>query len=517
MSRALGNIRTDCPALRLGLFAIALFASGCTPFTEYVHNGFKVGPNYQQPSAPVADAWIDAGHPAVKSVPANDSAWWHAFRDPVLDDLVRTAYAQNVTLRIAVARVLEARDTRAIAVGQLFPQSQTANGAYQHIQVSQNLANVPPVVNYNDWATGLNASWEIDFWGKIRRSIESADDLLDASIDDYDNVMVTLIGDVAAAYAQYRIFEQQLVYAQQNVNLQRGSLKIATERYQAGQANEIGVLQANSLLEQLESTIPVIEIGIRQSNNQLCILLGIPPVELAAKLGRGGIPVSPPEILVGIPADLLRRRPDLRAAERRVAAQNAQIGVAESALLPAFFINGTIGYEAKDLQRLFASGSFTGQVGPAFQWQILNYGRLLNNVRLQKDTTQELVEVYRQNVLSAGQEVENGIVTYLKSRIQADHLALSVKDAARTVTLTNALFRNGAIDYTPVFVAEQFLAQQQNLLAQADGNVALGMIGVYRALGGGWEVQPPPPASTEIVRPNDQPIEVMPALHAASR
>jgi outer membrane protein TolC len=192
---------------------------------------------------------------------------------------------------------------------------------------------------------------------------------------------------------------------------------------------------------------------------------------------------------VGIPADLIRRRPNLRSAERLIAAQNAQIGVAGADWYPAFVISGTLGYQAKDFGHLFASKSFTGQVGPAFQWNILNYGRILNNVRLQDFKTQELVGAYQQNVLSAAQEVENGIITYLNAHDEAAHLAASVKAAQRTVSLALAMFRAGTIDYTPVFIAEQFLEQQQILLAQAQGDIALGLITVYRALGGGWELR----------------------------
>jgi outer membrane protein TolC len=227
----------------------------------------------------------------------------------------------------------------------------------------------------------------------------------------------------------------------------------------------------------------------RQTNNAICVLLGIPPAELAAKLGKSPIPETPPEIVVGIPADLIRRRPDLRSAERLIAAQNALIGVAEADWYPSFFISGTIGYQAKDFGHLFASKSFTGAVGPSFQWNILNYGRILNNVRLQDFKTQELVGVYQQKVLSAAQEVENGLITYLNAHDEAAHLATSVKAAQRTVSLAVAMFRAGTIDYTPVFVGEQFLVQQQIMLAQAQGDIALGLIAVYRALGGGWELR----------------------------
>jgi hypothetical protein len=271
-----GNARrltNTLPARLLrGLLSLTLLTSGCTSLADFVHNGFKVGPNYERPPAPLAPAWIDAANPKVKSVPADYSAWWTTFRDPVLDDLVRTAYAQNVNLRVAGTRVLEARAQRAIAVGTLFPQSQTASGAITHTQVSKNIANVPPHRFFDDWAGGLNASWEIDFWGKIRRTIESTDDLVESSVDDYDNVMVTLIGDVATAYVQYRIFEQQIVYTQDNVRIQSASLRIATARWKAGQTSQLGVAQASSLLEQLEATIPLLETasGRRITSSASC-------------------------------------------------------------------------------------------------------------------------------------------------------------------------------------------------------------------------------------------------------
>jgi NodT family efflux transporter outer membrane factor (OMF) lipoprotein len=478
----------------LAVIGLAVLGSGCTSVKEFVDNGFKVGPNYRRPPAPLAPAWIDAGNAQVTSAPADYSVWWRAFGDPVLDDLVQTAYKQNINLRVAATRVLTARAQRAIAVGNLFPQSQTATGSYTRIAESATTANNLFRFGlgerfFDDWATGLNASWEIDFWGRFRRTIESTSDLVDASVDDFDNVLVTLIGDVATAYLQYRIVEQQIAFTQENIAYQQGTLKIAETRWKAGQTNEKSVIQAKSLLAQDQSLVPFLQIALRQANNQLCVLLGMPPAELAARLGKAAIPTAPAEVVVGIPADLIRRRPDLRAAERQIAAQNAQIGVAEADWYPAFFINGTIGYEAQDLSKLFTPASFAGHIGPAFQWNILNYGRILNNVRVQNFRTQELVAVYQQKVLAATQEAENGIVNYLNSQQQAQFLAVSVQEARRAVELAVADFRGGVSDYTPVFVAQQFLTQRQNDLALAQGNISLGLISTYRALGGGWELR----------------------------
>jgi NodT family efflux transporter outer membrane factor (OMF) lipoprotein len=479
-------VRRCGPYLVLGL---VLVASGCTSLGEFVHNGGKVGPNYQRPPAPLAPEWIDAANPRVVSAPANYGAWWSVFQDPVLNELVRAAYAQNVNLRVAATRVLESRAQRAIAVGTLFPQQQTANGGYTRVDVSRNIANVPPHPYFDDFAAGFNLSWEVDFWGKIRRSIESTNDLVEASVDDYDNVMVTLVSDVATAYVQYRVLQQQIEFTKKNVELQRGLLKIATAQWKVGQKGELPVAQSTSLLQQLESLIPVQETGLRLANNQLCVLLGMPPRDLAVLLGAAPIPESPAEVVAGVPADLIRRRPDLRSAERQVAAQNAQIGVAEANFYPAFFINGTLGYEAQNLPQLFSSKSLGGTIGPAFQWNILNYGRILNNVRLQDTKTQELVAVYQQKVLTAAQEAEGGIVSFLNSRRESENLAASVKAAQRALDLTSAQLDAGAIDFTPVFVAAQFLAQDQIAFAQAKGDIALGLITVYRAIGGGWEIR----------------------------
>jgi len=484
---------------------LSALVTGCTTLGEFIQNGLKVGPQYERPPAPIADQWIDSGNPRIKNEVGDYSSWWTVFSDPILNNLVQTAYEQNINLRIAATRVLEAQAQRAIATGSLFPQQQQSTTNLQYIKTRTD--------RVTDFRTGFNATWELDFWGRFRRLIESADDILESSVDDYDNVMVTLIGDVAATYVQYRILEQQIAYTRQNVELQRGSLKIATERWQAGQTNELGVLQGKSLLEQIEATIPLLEIGLRQANNQLCVLLGIPPAELANRLGQASIPQSPAEVVVGIPADLIRRRPDVRAAERLVAAQNAQIGVAEAAFYPAFFISGNIEYQALKISPNAFERFQNGNIGPTVQWDILNYGRILNNVRFQDLKTQELAGVYQQKVLSAAQEVENGIIAFLNARREVEHLAESVKAAESAVRIANAQYRAGAIDYTPVFVAQQFLVQQQNLYAQAQGDIALGLIGVYRAIGGGWELRlaqpnreiavPLPPA--ELVPPPIRP------------
>jgi NodT family efflux transporter outer membrane factor (OMF) lipoprotein len=473
--------------------------SGCTHFREYIHNGFKVGPNYRRPPAPAAENWIDAADVRIRNEKDDLSRWWTVFNDPKLDALIRDAYLQNLTLRQAGCRVLEARAQQAIAVGTIFPQTQQATGNYQRAAVSTAVPNRVNVRSpfYSQWNYGFALAWELDFWGRFRRAIESANDSLDASVEDFDYVLVTLLGDVATYYAQVRTFEQRIAYAMTNVELQRQTLKIAEARYKAGTTGELDVLQARSTLEQTEAQIAELEISLRQANNQLCILLGIPPEELRSRLGPGHIPTAPAEVAVGIPADLLRRRPDVRRAERLAAAQSAEIGVAVADFYPHISLTGSVNYAAGTpvLPRPAALGgparhlALEGFIGPTFQWNILNYGRIMNNVRLQDARFQELVAAYQSTVLTAAQEVENGLVTFLQAQERAKFQAASVEDAEKAVRIVVAQYREGTVDFTRVTQIQQNLVPLLDTLAQARGEIGLGLIQVYRALGGGWEIR----------------------------
>jgi len=484
---------------------------GCTSFQEYFRNGWKVGPNYCAPDAAVADRWIDADDPQVRSETSEQlSQWWTVFNDAALYDLVDCAYRQNLTLRQAGCRVLQARDQWAIAVGQLFPQSQKMTGDYSRSAMSREIANGQFITTpySSQWNFGFNLAWELDIWGRFRRAVESGAARWQASIEDYDAVLVTLLGDVADAYVRARTYQERIKLTKANVQLQRETLTISEARFQGGTTSELDVYQARSTLEQTEAQVPELEILLRLSTNQLCILLGIPPEDIMAKLAPAPIPTAPEEAAAGIPADLLRRRPDVRRAERLAAAQCAQIGVAEADFYPAFSINGTLGYSAQEFTDLFQSSALKGTVGPSFQWNLLNYGRILNNVRLQEAKFQELVAGYQQTVLNANREVEDGLVTFLRARQRAKHQAASVDDAQQAVTIVLAQYKAGTADFTRVTQVEQTLVRQQDVLAQAQGQIASGLIQVYRALGGGWQIRlegAQPLASPE--QPAEQPVE----------
>src|SRR5262245_840195 len=532
----------------LGALLATLLASGCG-LRQWVDNGFKVGPNYGKPPAPVAPEWIDSRDPRVKGEAPDLAEWWRVFNDPALDALIETAYRQNISLREAGTRILAARAVRGIAVGELFPQVQQSFGDYQHIGLSRTVANPFPTRWFDNWDTGFAASWELDFWGRFRRAIEAADRELDASIENFDDVLVILLSDVATSYTQIRISQDRLRFAWLNVVSQYNAYHLAADKYILGAATERDMQQAKQVLEQTRALVPQLETGIRQANNKLCTLLGIPPRELSeVEVGtyerelaplkevigervrkienavkefvknrrkpvedlpgllegekdpkvatllkpleeRQRTPVAPPEVVVGIPADLLRRRPDVRRAERQVAAQSARIGVAESDFYPHVALLGTLGVASQDLSNLFSPGSFIGSIGPSVHWDILNYGRILNNVRVQDARFQELAFTYQNTVLQAGREAEDGIVGYLKAQEQTRNLNASVNAAERTVQISFDQYRDGAVDFTPVVLFESTLAGQQDNLALARGNIALSLIATYRALGGGWEMR----------------------------
>ena len=376
------------------------------------------------------------------------------------------------------------------------PQTQNLTGGFTRTELTKATANnflslgIPGEKrNISQWNLGFNLAWELDFWGRFRRAIESDSASLDASVENYDDVLVTLLSDLATNYVQLRTIETQLEYTRKNVELLRETLKLTEARYRAKTFGELDVQQAKGTLAQTQAQIPELEISARQYKNQLCILLGIPPEDLRVRLGSAPIPTSPADVAMGIPADLLRRRPNVRKAERLVAAQSAQIGLAESDLYPHISIAGSLGYSTQFFTGLLQERAFMGNIGPTFQWNILNYGRFLNNRRLQDAKFRELIATYQKTVLTADQEAENGLAVFLRAQERAKFQADSVDAAEKSTIIVLAQYKAGTVDYTRVTQILQNQVDQQNLLAQAKGEIARGLIQVYKALGGGWQLR----------------------------
>jgi NodT family efflux transporter outer membrane factor (OMF) lipoprotein len=496
-----------------------LFAGGCSGLQEWWHNGAKVGPNYAQPPAPVAPAWIEAGDPHLQNCPALDCGWWTAFGDPTLGNLINTAYRENLNLRIAGTRILEARAQRNIAAGNLFPQSQTAVVDYAHGQLSKNLS-VPFGSKLDVWATGFNASWEPDFWGRFRRVIEASDATVDASIEGYRDALVLMLSEVATGYVQVRTYEQRLNYGRANVDIQTGSLRLAEERFRKGASSELDVRQARANLAQTESLLPGLEAGRRQASHRLAVLLGMPATDVASRFPPTGIPQPPAEISIGVPADLLRRRPDIGQAERQLAAESARVGVAQADFYPRVSLNGFLGYTAKDLNELYEPKSFTAIILPTVSWPILNYGRIVNGVRAEDARFQRAALEYQQTVLMAGQEVEDALTGFLQAQQQARRLEEEVEQLERAVGLATEQFVGGLTDFNRVYETQASLVNAKDQLALARGNIALNLIQAYKALGGGWECfaqscASGPTAGAEGAGPQGNGAELVPTPSAA--
>ncbi len=460
--------------------------------------GCRVGPDYAPPNADVPDAWLDFKAGA-SGRPDEDARWWTRFGDQTLDALVERAIAQNLTLRQAGLRVLQARALRGIAVGQFFPQTQAATAQASYNRVSENSPQGLLDRSFGDYSVGLEAAWELDFWGRFRRGIESTDAALEASVADYDGGLVLLAADVASTYVILRSLQEQLAFTRANVELQQDTLELTRVRFNAGAVSELDVSTAQATLSNTLAFVPFLEDSLRQAETSMCVLLGRTPSDLAAELGDPRpVPAAPAEIAVGVPADLLRRRPDVRRAERTAAAFSAQIGVAAADLYPSLAVAGSTGFRTTTFQSpgqspsasdLLRADSFQGFVGLDVHWPILNYGRIQNNVRFADARFEEAAVAYQNAVLQAAAEVEAGLSSFLRGRERAAFLEESVTAAQRAAELSLIQYRRGAADFLRVNQAQVDLVARQNSLVIARASVAQGAIATYRALGGGWEVR----------------------------
>ncbi len=490
--RAKKSIHTILGLSLASLISLTLMISGCA----------MVGPDYVKPTAAQPEKWLEADNPQIKSEMADFTRWWTGFNDPILNRLVESAYQQNLPLQISGLRILEARAQLGIAIGFQYPQSQEAFGQGSVTQLSNYQANARFTDKYYfDYQVGIDAAWELDFWGKFRRAVQSGMANLEASIADYDDILVALTAEVARTYIIIRTVEERLAVAHENKRIQKRSLEIAEVRFKAGAVTELDVAQARALLRSTEATIPTLESDVRQAKNALAILLGKLPGEIDDMLGPPGrIPEVPAEVAVGIPAELLRRRPDIRFAERALAAQSALIGFAKADLFPHFSLFGTIGMRAASkvnsetsnnsgFNKLFNGDSLTYFAGPSINWDLFNYGRITNRVRVEDARFQELVVNYQNVVLEAAREVEDAMIGFLRRQDAVAFLADGVNASKRSVDLSLIQYREGLVDYQRVLDTQRFLTEQQDTLVATAGSVVSSLIAMYKALGGGWEIR----------------------------
>jgi NodT family efflux transporter outer membrane factor (OMF) lipoprotein len=475
---------------------IALLLVGCT-----------VGPDYEAPDYSVPDEWRAAVVEELEDENAPLEMWWTELQDTVLTDLIQRAELANLNLQAAVARVAEARARRGIAKGGFYPDI-FLGGAYSYQKVSEKGVEgvaggggdgdgdgegdgeASPVADpFSSWVFGLDLTWELDLFGRVRRTVESATASLQASVEDYRDVLVTLYAETATAYVDVRTFQQRLSFARQNVQAQEESLELTRDRYLAGLTSVLDVAQAEQNLATTRSLIPTLQTGLEASLNRLAVLLAQTPGSLHEELGIARpIPEPTDAVAVGIPADLLRRRPDIRRAERELAAQTARIGVATADLYPSFSIGGSVGMEALDLTDLGSAGTGFFSIFPSFNWPIFSAGKIRNRIRVEEARTEQALIFYELTVLEALEEVQDAIVAYTQETARRDRLTEAVDASQRAVDLVRTQYLSGLTNFQNVLDTQRSLFNQQDLLAESEGFVVQNLILLNRSLGGGWQV-----------------------------
>jgi len=488
---------------RLILAALTALLGACAP----------VGPDFVRPEVPANPAWLDAELDAFQTDAAQLEEWWRALEDPVLDELIATARRENNGLEIAGLRVLESQARLNIAVGNKYPQQQVLAGNVSAIGASETTPNTGTTdTNFTEFNLGASVVWEIDFWGRFRRGVEAADAGLLASIASYDEALVLLTAQVADVYALIRATEEQLRLARDSYAIQERSYEIAEVLYRNGSSSELDALQAKTQLLGTAAVIPDLRTTLQQLRNALAVLLGRTPGNVDDILkGEGRLPAIPESIATGIPANLLRQRPDVRRAELQALAQNALVGVAQANLYPSFSLAGTIGVTTAEgttstgsgesgVEQLFSSDSIGYSIGPQFVWPFLNYGRIRNNVRVEDARLQQALVAYRETVIQAYREVEDAMTALVGARTQDRILAEGVQTARRSAELSLLRYQEGFADYQRVLQAQQALFGQQQRYANNRGNVMRSFIALYRGLGGGWQQAMPAEYVDEATR-----------------
>ncbi len=476
--------------LPISLAAAFLSMQGC----------LKVGPNFVKPAAPVSTNWLEAGNKQIKDTPANYSAWWKSFDDPDLNQIIARAYRDNVSLKIAAVNVLEARAELGIATGELYPQTQQAAGSqtFNRFSSYSTSSGVPGISTNSYWQDqiGLNVGWELDFWGKYRRAIESADASWRASLADYDAALVSLTANAADSYIQIRTLEKRIQIARENLTIQREGLRIAEARFRAGSTSQRDVEQAKTVLYNTLATIPVLQQQLKQNKDALCVLLGMVPSNLSDMLrgpyGNSGPASQHRHRDSRRPSQAPPRRSQRRTQSRGPVREDRR---RQGGALPRVFTYRQLRFPHRPTSagqsspRLLAGNAASITAGPSVQWNILNYGQITNNVRSQDASFQALLLTYRNTVLTAQQEVEDYLTGYLRSQENARGLALAAAAARRSLDLAFIQYKSGSTDFTTVLTAQQALLTAQDSLATALGNIALNLVGVYKSLGGGWQIR----------------------------
>jgi NodT family efflux transporter outer membrane factor (OMF) lipoprotein len=474
-------------ALGAGAATLVLLAVGCT-----------VGPDYRRPDTAVTAAWSEARYDGIDTRPADLARWWEEFNDPMLTRLANRAVGSNLDLRLAEARIRQARALRSVAESAAWP-TVDVSGSYSRSRTSENAiapsaqtsGGSPFFSGSNNgqdlFRTGFDSSWEIDVFGGVRRSVEAADATIEATIEDRRDVLVTLLGDVARSYIDLRGFQRRLTVTQNNLTAQQESLEITQARFQAGLANDLQVAQAEAQVNTTAAEIPALEELAKRAAHRLDVLLGTYPGALWAELSTDApIPALPPEAHVGLPSELLRRRPDIRRAEWQLAAATAEIGVAMADLYPKFSLSGIFGVQSVSASDWISAPSRFWNMGPAVRWPVFDAGRIRANIEVRNARQEQALTEYERTILTALEDVENSLVSYAKEQTRYRSLTAAVVASRRAVRLSDELYKNGLVDFLNVLISRRALYDAEDDLAQSEAAMATNLVALYKALGGGW-------------------------------
>jgi multidrug efflux system outer membrane protein len=459
-------------------------------------SGCTTGPDYKKPELTVSGKWSEPLEGGEKDGSPNLVPWWSEFSDATLDSLVTRAIQSNFDLRIAESRICEARASLQMTQADLWPQLDTA-GSYQRTQ-SKKL----PSVSVTDAAggktkrqgdlfqAGFDASWEIDVFGGAWRAKEAAKADVEAAEENRRSVLVTLVAEIARNYFELRETQNRLDIARRNIRIQQDSLELVRSRFEAGLTNELDVTTAEAQLATSQSSVPNLEAAVKRSVHRLGVLLGHEPGTLQDELSPAApLPSAPPEVLVGLPSELLRRRPDVRYAERTLAAATARIGVAMADLFPKFSLTGSFGGSSDTFEGLRLGANHTWSFGPGIRWPIFDAGRIRANIRVQNARQEQALLAYEKAVMISLEDVENALVIYAKEQNRLADLAAAVEANHKALDIANDLYAQGLVNFLNVLDAERSLFAAEDQLIQSKATILTGLVSLYKALGGGWEAR----------------------------
>jgi NodT family efflux transporter outer membrane factor (OMF) lipoprotein len=474
------------------LAAVAIAgAAGCT-----------VGPDYRPAPPPVPPHWSAAPANGLTDGAAAAWSWWATFQDPELDSLIRRAAQSNPDLAAALAHMRQARALRQMSVAAFWPTlDATASYARQRQSQNQPLIGQLPLTagvpfEYDVYNAGFDASWEIDLFGARRRALEASTAEMQGAVEARNDAMLSVLAEVARNYLELRGAQLRLQIARSNLEQQQEAVQLTAARFHSGAVSELDDTRATAQLAVTRAAIPPLETAVRASMYALAALLGAAPGDLVAELSPSppqavALPAAPPEVPVGLPADLLRRRPDVRRAERQLAAETARIGQAQAEWFPKLSLTGDAGVESVTFGKWFEPGSRFWSIGPSLQWRVLDFGRVRAQVRTQTAVQQAALASYEKTVSNALQEAETALVGYAQERNRRQALAVAADADRRSLQMAQSLYAAGQVNYLDVLDAQRSVYLSADQLAASDQAVCLDLVALYKALGGGWDAPPP--------------------------